>query len=438
MIKIIKYESNKSLEDIFPRSQFSYEDINEKVKQIIEDVKKNGDSALFKYNKIFDNVEMTSLTVSVEEIDEAYKRIDSKFLETLTLAYDNIKKFHEKQVRNNFFINENDGVILGQIINPIEKVGVYIPGGTASYPSTVLMNVIPAKIAGVNEVILVTPPNKKGEIDDIILAAAKIAGVDKIFKVGGAQSIAALSYGTETIPKVYKIVGPGNIYVAMAKKMVYGEVAIDMVAGPSEILIIADKNADAVNVTADLLSQAEHDKLASSVLVTTCEILANNVKIELERQLEFLSRKEIARESIKNNGRIIITKTLDEAIEISNEIAPEHLEICIDDPFSVLSKIKNAGSIFLGRNTPEALGDYLAGPNHTLPTSGTAKFSSPLSVDDFIKKSSLIYYTRDALEKVKDNVINFAKKEGLDAHANSVSIRFGNKEEKWINFGMRK
>ncbi|MBP9478688.1 MAG: histidinol dehydrogenase [Sebaldella sp.] len=430
MIKIIKYESNKSLEDIFPRSQFSYEDINEKVKQIIEDVKKNGDSALFKYNKIFDNVEMTSLTVSVEEIDEAYKRIDSKFLETLTLAYDNIKKFHEKQVRNNFFINENDGVILGQIINPIEKVGVYIPGGTASYPSTVLMNVIPAKIAGVNEVILVTPPNKKGEIDDIILAAAKIAGVDKIFKVGGAQSIAALSYGTETIPKVYKIVGPGNIYVAMAKKMVYGEVAIDMVAGPSEILIIADKNADAVNVTADLLSQAEHDKLASSVLVTTCEILANNVKIELERQLEFLSRKEIARESIKNNGRIIITKTLDEAIEISNEIAPEHLEICIDDPFSVLSKIKNAGSIFLGRNTPEALGDYLAGPNHTLPTSGTAKFSSPLSVDDFIKKSSLIYYTRDALEKVKDNVINFAKKEGLDAHANSVSIRFGNKEEK--------
>ena len=309
-------------------------------------------------------------------------------------------------------------------------MGVYVPGGTASYPSTVLMNVIPAKIAGVNEIVLVTPPNKNGKIDDVILASAKIAGVDKIYKIGGAQSIAALSYGTETVPKVYKIVGPGNIYVAMAKKMVYGEVAIDMVAGPSEILIIADESANAANIAADLLSQAEHDKLASSVLVTTSEILTENVKVELEKQLKLLPREETARESINNNGRIIITKTLDEAINISNEIAPEHLEICIDDPFSVLSKIKNAGSIFLGKNTPEALGDYLAGPNHTLPTSGTAKFSSPLSVDDFIKKSSVIYYTKEALEKVKDNVINFAKNEGLDAHANSVSVRFEEQEEK--------
>ena len=430
MIRTIKYEEKMSLDEIFPRSQFSYEDIKEKVKNIIEDVKENGDKALFKYNEMFDNVIMTDLTVSSEEIEEAYSRIDNKFKETLKIAHDNIKKFHEKQVRNNFFVNENDGVILGQIINPIEKVGVYVPGGTASYPSTVLMNVIPAKIAGVNEIILVTPPNKNGKIDDVILASAKIAGVDKIFKIGGAQAIAALSYGTETVPKVYKIVGPGNIYVAMAKKMVYGEVAIDMVAGPSEILIIADESANAANVAADLLSQAEHDKLASSVLVTTSEILAENVKAELERQLKLLPREETAWESINNNGRIIITKTLDEAINISNEIAPEHLEICIDDPFSVLSKIKNAGSIFLGKNTPEALGDYLAGPNHTLPTSGTAKFSSPLSVDDFIKKSSVIYYTKEALEKVKDNVINFAKNEGLDAHANSVSVRFEEQEEK--------
>ena len=430
MIRTIKYEEKMSLDEIFPRSQFSYEDINEKVKNIIEDVKENGDEALFKYNEMFDNVIMTELTVSSEEIEEAYNRMDGKFKETLKIAHDNIKKFHEKQVRNNFFVNENDGVILGQMINPIEKVGVYVPGGTASYPSTVLMNVIPAKIAGVNEIILVTPPNKNGKIDDVILASAKIAGVDKIFKVGGAQSIAALSYGTETIPKVYKIVGPGNIYVAMAKKMVYGEVAIDMVAGPSEILIIADESANAANVAADLLSQAEHDKLASSVLVTTSGKLAENVKAELEKQLKLLPREETARESINTNGRIIITKTLDQAINISNEIAPEHLEICIDDPFSVLSKIKNAGSIFLGKNTPEALGDYLAGPNHTLPTSGTAKFSSPLSVDDFIKKSSVIYYTKEALEKVKDNVINFAKNEGLDAHANSVSVRFQEQEEK--------
>ena len=423
MIKTIRYNKNTALDEIFPRSQFEYEDINKKVREIIEDVKADGDKALYKYSEMFD-VKLESLTVSSEEIEEAYDRIDEEFKEVLLAAAGNIRKFHEKQVRNNFFTNGKDGVLLGQIINPIEKAGIYIPGGTASYPSTVLMNVIPAKIAGVEEIILVSPPNKAGNIEDSILAAAKIAGADKIFKIGGAQSIAALSYGTETIPKVYKITGPGNIYVAMAKKMVYGEVDIDMVAGPSEILVIADENAVPENVAADLLSQAEHDKLAASVLVTSSEEIAEKVKNELAKQLERLPRKETAKESLKNNGRIIITKTIDEAVKISNEIAPEHLELCVNDPFSILGKIKNAGSIFLGNNTPEALGDYFAGPNHTLPTSGTAKFSSPLSVDDFIKKSSVIYYTKEALEKVKDKIICFAEKEGLNAHAESVRIRF--------------
>ncbi len=423
MIKTIRYNKNTALDEIFPRSQFEYEDINKKVREIIEDVKANGDKALYKYSEMFD-VKLESLTVSSEEIEEAYDRIDEEFKEVLLAAAGNIRKFHEKQVRNNFFTNGKDGVLLGQIINPIEKAGIYIPGGTASYPSTVLMNVIPAKIAGVEEIILVSPPNKEGNIEDSILAAAKIAGADRIFKIGGAQSIAALSYGTETIPKVYKITGPGNIYVAMAKKMVYGEVDIDMVAGPSEILVIADENAVPENVAADLLSQAEHDRLAASVLVTTSEEIAEKVKNELVKQLERLPRKDTAKESLKNNGRIIITETIDEAVKISNEIAPEHLELCVNDPFSILGKIKNAGSIFLGNNTPEALGDYFAGPNHTLPTSGTAKFSSPLSVDDFIKKSSVIYYTKEALEKVKDKIICFAEKEGLNAHAESVRIRF--------------
>ena len=423
MIKTIRYNKNTALDEIFPRSQFEYEDINKKVREIIEDVKADGDKALYKYSEMFD-VKLESLTVSSEEIEEAYDRIDEEFKEVLLAAAGNIRKFHEKQVRNNFFTTDKNGVLLGQIINPIEKAGIYIPGGTASYPSTVLMNVIPAKIAGVEEIILVSPPNKEGNIEDSILAAAKIAGADRIFKIGGAQSIAALSYGTETIPKVYKITGPGNIYVAMAKKMVYGEVDIDMVAGPSEILVIADENAVPENVAADLLSQAEHDRLAASVLVTTSEEIAEKVKNELAKQLERLPRKDTAKESLKNNGRIIITETIDEAVKISNEIAPEHLELCVNDPFSILGKIKNAGSIFLGNNTPEALGDYFAGPNHTLPTSGTAKFSSPLSVDDFIKKSSVIYYTKEALEKVKDKIICFAEKEGLTAHAESVRIRF--------------
>ncbi|WP_157154020.1 histidinol dehydrogenase [Brachyspira murdochii] len=424
MIKVINYKECKSLDDILLRSQFSYDDVNEKVKAILEDVKQNGDNALKKYAKMFDNAEIDNLRVTEKEIEEAYNRVDEKFKETLKLAYNNIEKFHKKQLRNSFITNEEYGIVMGQIINPIEKVGVYIPGGTAVYPSTVLMNVIPAKVAGVNEIILVSPPNKEGKINDNILAASKIAGVNKVFKTGGAQAIAALSYGTESIPRVYKIVGPGNIYVAMAKRLVYGEVSIDMVAGPSEILIIADETSNPIHIASDMLAQAEHDKLASSILITTSKDIAEKVKEELYKQLEKLSRKDIAMESIENNGRIIITETIDEAIYISNEIAPEHLEISIKEPFSVLSKIKNAGSIFLGDYTPEALGDYLSGANHVIPTSGTAKFASPLSVDDFIKKSYITYYTKDALEKVKDNIINFAEHESLEAHANSVKVRF--------------
>ena len=424
MIKLINYKECKSLDDILLRSQFSHDDVNEKVKAILEDVKQNGDNALKKYAKMFDNAEIDTLEVTEKEIEEAYNRVDDKFKETLNLAYNNIEKFHKKQLRNSYITNEEDGIVMGQIINPIEKVGVYIPGGTAVYPSTVLMNVIPAKVAGVNEIILVSPPNKEGKINDNILAAAKIAGVNRVFKTGGAQAIAALSYGTESIPKVYKIVGPGNIYVAMAKRLVYGEVSIDMVAGPSEVLIIADETANHIHIASDMLAQAEHDKLASSILVTTSREIAEKTKEELYKQLEKLSRKDIASESIENNGRIIITKTIEEAIYISNEIAPEHLEISIKEPFSVLSKIKNAGSIFLGDYTPEALGDYLSGANHVIPTSGTAKFASPLSVDDFIKKSYITYYTKDALSKVKDNIINFAEHESLEAHANSVKVRF--------------
>ena len=424
MIRVINYKERKSLEDILLRSQFSHDDVNEKVKAILEDVKQNGDNALKKYAKMFDNADIDNLEVTKDEIEDAYNRVDEKFKETLNLAYKNIEKFHKKQIRNSFITNEEDGIVMGQIINPIEKVGVYIPGGTAVYPSTVLMNVIPAKVAGVNEIILVSPPNKEGKINSNILAAAKAAGVNRVFKTGGAQAIAALSYGTESIPKVYKIVGPGNIYVAMAKRLVYGEVSIDMVAGPSEVLIIADETANYVHIASDMLAQAEHDKLASSILITTSKDIAEKTKEELYKQLEKLSRKDIAMESIENNGRIIITENIDEAIKISNEIAPEHLEISIKEPFSVLSKIKNAGSIFLGDYTPEALGDYLSGANHVIPTSGTAKFASPLSVDDFIKKSYITYYTKDALSKVKDNIINFAEHESLEAHANSVKVRF--------------
>ena len=424
MIKTMKYTNMIELKHELSRSQFSHDDVNTIVKNILDDVKLRGDQALYDYNKKFDNVSLSSLQVTEKEIEDAFSRLDNELLDVIRYSHENIVRYHTKQKRNDFLDKDTDGVILGQIINPIEKVGIYVPGGTAAYPSTVLMNAVPAKVAGVEEIVMVTPPNEDGTISDVILAAAKIAGVTKIFKVGGAQAVAALSYGTETIPAVYKIVGPGNIFVAMAKKMVFGEVAIDMVAGPSEVLIISDDSSDPVHIAADLLSQAEHDKLAACILVTTSEELAKSVAIEIESQLAELPRQEIARESINNNGKIIIAKSIEEAILISNEIAPEHLELAVMDPFALLSKIKNAGSIFLGHNTPEPLGDYLAGPNHTIPTSGTAKFASPLSVDDFIKKSSVIYYSKEALEKVKDKVILFAESEGLTAHANSVRKRF--------------
>lgn len=393
------------------------------VSDIIADVKENGDTAVKAYCAKFDKAELTSLEVTPEEIQEAVSQVEPEFLDILREAAENIRSFHSRQVRNSFVIADKPGIVLGQKITPIEKVGVYVPGGTAAYPSTVLMDTIPAKIAGCPQLVMVTPPGRDGKVNPAILAAASIAGVNRIFKVGGAQAIAALAYGTETIPRVDKIVGPGNAFVAEAKKQVFGRVSIDMIAGPSEILVIADGKSNPVHVAADLLSQAEHDKLASAVLVTDSEKLALAVQAELERQLPLLPRQEIARASIENNGKIIVAETLMAGIEIANEIAPEHLELQVDDPFSYLDAIQNAGSIFLGRSCPEALGDYFAGPNHTLPTSGTARFSNPLSVDDFVKKSQFSYYTPEALAKAADKIAAFAEKEGLRAHGRSVTIR---------------
>lgn len=393
------------------------------VADIIADVKENGDTAVKAYCAKFDKAELTSLEVTPEEIQAAISQVEPEFLDILREAAENIRSFHSRQVRNSFLIADKPGIVLGQKITPIEKVGVYVPGGTAAYPSTVLMDTIPAKIAGCPQLVMVTPPGRDGKVNPAILAAASIAGVNRIFKVGGAQAIAALAYGTESIPKVDKIVGPGNAFVAEAKKQVFGRVSIDMIAGPSEILVIADGKSNPVHVAADLLSQAEHDKLASAVLVTDSEELAQAVQAELERQLPLLPRQEIARASIENNGKIIVAETLMAGIEIANEIAPEHLELQVDDPFSYLDAIQNAGSIFLGRSCPEALGDYFAGPNHTLPTSGTARFSNPLSVDDFVKKSQFSYYTPEALAKAADKIAAFAEKEGLRAHGRSVTIR---------------
>lgn len=421
MIKIMKY-SDFSREEIFA-VQENKVDVSSVVSDIIANVRARGDEALFEYSKKFDKAELTALEVTDEEIDEAFAAVEPEFLEILRKAAKNITAFHEKQVRNSFIISEKEGVVTGQKVAPIEKVGLYVPGGTAAYPSTVLMDSIPAKIAGCEEIVMVTPPSFGGKVNPVILAAAKIAGVTKIFKVGGAQAIAALAYGTESIPRVYKIVGPGNAFVAEAKRQVYGQVSIDMIAGPSEILVIADEKSNPRHVAADLLSQAEHDKLASAVLVTNSEELAQKVSDELELQIPLLPRAEIARASIDNNGKIIIADDLDKVIEISNEIAPEHLELIVDNPFDLLSKVKNAGSVFMGRNCPEALGDYFAGANHTLPTSGTAKFSSPLSVDDFVKKIQYTYYTENALAKVAEDVAFFAHKEGLDAHAKSALVR---------------
>lgn len=421
MIKIMKYGEVPNSE-IFARS-VPKTDVAGTVAEIIKNIRENGDKALFEYCEKFDKAQLSSLAVTKEEIDEALSLVEPEFLEILEKAAKNIRKFHSRQVRNSFIINDEDGIVIGQKIIPVDRAGLYVPGGTAAYPSTVLMDAIPAKIAGCREVVMVTPPTKDGKVNPVILAAAHVAGIDRIFKVGGAQAIAALAYGTQSIPKVDKIVGPGNAFVAEAKKQVFGVVSIDMIAGPSEILIVADGKSNPSYVAADLLSQAEHDKMASAVLVTDSEELARNVSTELEKQIPLLERREIARESIDVNGKIIVADTLDAAIEIANEIAPEHLELCVDNPFDKLDSIRHAGSIFMGRNCPEALGDYFAGPNHTLPTSGTAKFSSPLSVDDFIKKTQYTYYTKDALKKVAFDVAAFAKKEGLTAHAKSAVIR---------------
>ena len=425
MIKILRYGEVPNSE-IFARFNPTAS-VSDIVSGILAEVAKNGDNALKAFAKKFDGVSLERLEVTKEEIDAAYQNADEKFVAILEEAAKNIRQFHSKQVREGFKLEKKNGVIVGQKITPIEKVGLYVPGGTAAYPSTVLMDAIPAKIAGCKEIVMVTP-TKTGAVNPDILTAAKVAGVDRIFKIGGAQAIAALAYGTESVPKVDKIVGPGNAFVAEAKKQVFGLVSIDMIAGPSEILIVADNTNVPSHIAADLLSQAEHDKMASAVLVTDDAAFAEAVSVELERQIPLLLRKDIARASIDDNGKIIVADSLDAAIEIANEIAPEHLELCVDEPFAYLDKVQHAGSIFMGKYCPEALGDYFAGPNHTLPTSGTARFSSPLSVDDFVKKSQFTYYTKDALLEVADKIAYFANKEGLEAHGKSAVIR-GKKDE---------
>ena len=422
MIKIFNYGEVPSA-DIFARTDISV-NVEAVVSAIIADVRARGDEALLEYTAKFDKATLTSLQVTQAEIDEALALVEPDFLRILREAAANIRAFHSAQKRTGFILNDTPGIVMGQKIIPVDRAGLYVPGGTAAYPSTVLMDSIPAKIAGVPELVMVTPPGPDGRVNPVILAAASVAGVDKIFKVGGAQAIAALAYGTESIPRVDKIVGPGNAYVAEAKRQVFGQVSIDMIAGPSEILIVADGNSNPKHLAADLLSQAEHDRLSSAVLVTDASALAEAVQQELERQIPLLERADIARASIDNNGKIIVAENLMQAIEIANEIAPEHLELCVDNPFDYLDAVRHAGSIFMGRNCPEALGDYLAGPNHTLPTSGMARFSSPLSVDDFIKKTQFTYYTRDALRKVAKDVEYFATQEGLTAHAKSAVIRF--------------
>ena len=420
MIKI--YDNSEiSIDEILERSE-QVTDVEGVVTDIIKNVRTNGDKALVEYSKKFDGAVDDILEVTPEEIEEAFNQVDDELIRILKQAKENITAFHSRQVRNSFVLNDKNGVIMGQKVIPIEKVGLYVPGGTASYPSSVLMNCVPAKIAGCSEIVMVTPA-KAGYIKPVILAAAKIAGVDRIFKIGGAQAVAALAYGTESVPKVDKIVGPGNAFVAEAKKQVFGTVDIDMIAGPSEILVVADGTNNPAHIAADLLSQAEHDKMATAVLITDSKDFAQAVSAELERQIPLLPREEIARTSIDTNGKIIITDSLKKAMEVSNILAPEHLEICVDNPFEYLGLVKNAGSVFLGKNCPEALGDYFAGPNHTLPTSGTARFSSPLSVDDFVKKTQFSYFSKDALEEIGNKVVRFATEEGLDAHARSVSIR---------------
>lgn len=422
MIPIYEFDQI-SPEKILNRDIQAEEDVSRAVDEVIAAVRERGDEALKEYTKRFDGVALEAFQVTEEEMEAAWEQVDGEFRKTLQMAAENIRRFHENQVHRDFVLTDRPGIVMGQRYTPIEKVGVCVPRSPVAFPSTILMNVIPAKIAGVSEILLVTPPEKDGSISPAALAAAKIAGATKIFKCGGAQAVAALAYGTKTIPAVDKIVGPGGIFVATAKRKVFGKVAIDMIAGPSEILVVADGKCDARWVAADMLSQAEHDVLATAVLVTDSRELAENVQTEIEVQLSRLPRREVARKSIDDNGKIIVTDDLHKAVEAANLIAPEHLELCVEDPFALLPRVKNAGSIFLGRNCPEALGDYFAGPNHTLPTSGTARFSSPLSVDDFVKKSSFLYYTREAVSPIADRVADFARREGLDAHAQSVLTR---------------
>ena len=410
-------------EEIFHRQEAS-DDVSAPVAEILRAVQERGDEALFSYARKFDGAELSNLEVTPEEIAEGAAQVEPEFTDILREAAEHIRAFHAKQKREGFLMTERDGVILGQKITPLARVGIYVPGGTAAYPSTVFMNAIPAHIAGVGEVVMATPPGRDGKIRPAILAAAKLAGVTRIFKMGGAQAVAALAFGTQSVPKVDKIVGPGNAYVAEAKRQVFGRVNIDMIAGPSEVLVIADETSNPAWVAADLLSQAEHDKMASAVLVTDSQALAEAVAQKVEEQLRALEREEIARASIERNGKIIVARSLTEAVAVANRIAPEHLELSVDNPFDYLGQIEHAGSIFLGRYNPEPMGDYFAGPNHTLPTMGTARFYSPLSVDDFIKKSQFSYYTREALRQDYQKVSRFAMEEGLTAHARAVNIRF--------------
>lgn len=428
MISVIKYgeeKGKKLVEDILSRSQLENKEVQQTVDGIIADIRSNGDKALFEYTRKFDGYELTgdNILVTKQEIDEAYKKVDSELIEVIRKSAARIGAFHEKQKINSWLEPSKNGEMLGQLVRPLERVGVYVPGGKAAYPSSVLMNIIPAKVAGVEDIVMVTPPGKEGKINPTTIVAADIAGVDRIYKVGGAQAVAALAFGTESVPKVDKIVGPGNIFVALAKRSVYGYVNIDSVAGPSEILVIADDSANSTYVAADLLSQAEHDEMASAIFITTSPRLAQEVSEELERQTAVLERKEIIEKSLENYGAIILVNSYDEACALSNAVAPEHMEICTKEPFSLLPKIQNAGAIFLGHYTPEPLGDYMAGPNHVLPTGGTARFFSPLSIDDYIKKSSILSFSEEAFKALGDDVICFAKAEGLTAHANSVKVR---------------
>mgnify|MGYP000681837277 FL=1 len=431
-VRLTKESTKDILENLLKRSPNNYGKFEAAVADILANVKEKGDEALFSYTKEFDKVEVTPETIRVTEaeIEEAYKAVDASLLEVIRKALVNIRSYHEKQRQNSWFTSTENGTMLGQKVTPLNRVGVYVPGGKAVYPSSVLMNIVPAKVAGVPHIVMTTPPGKDGKVNPSTLVAAKEAGADEIYKVGGAQAIGALAYGTASIPKVDKIVGPGNIFVALAKKAVYGHVSIDSIAGPSEILVLADETANAHYVAADLLSQAEHDEMASAILITTSTELAQNVEKEIEGYLKVLSRKEIIEKSLENFGYILIAEDMDEAIEAANEIASEHMEIVTKNAFEVMMKVRNAGAIFIGEYSSEPLGDYFAGPNHVLPTNGTAKFFSALSVDDFIKKSSIVYYSKSALQEIHKDIIQFASSEQLTAHANSIAVRFEEENKK--------